>query len=152
MGPSKPGTADFTTEIVVGRLLEARVYSLVTRDDADAYSTALVTAVDRLPPGAYGVLCADHRFAPVYPQPVTDRLTELFQYMNERLERVAIIVRPEAATLYMQLGRIAREAGNAARRVFRDVPPALEHLRVSLDPQELARARAFLQSGAPRSS
>lgn len=150
MGASDPGTADFTVENVAGRLIEARVYSLATREDADAYSDALVVAVDGLPRGSFGVLCADHRFAPVYPQPVTDRLTELFQYMNERLERVAIIVRPEAATLYMQLGRIAREAANAARRVFRDVPPALEHLSVSLDQVELERARAFLSSGAPR--
>ncbi len=147
MSESTPGTADFTIETRAGRLIEARVYSLTSREDADAYSTALVAAVDALPDGAFGVLCADHRFAPVYPQPVTDRLTELFQYMNERLERVAIIVRPDAATLYMQLGRIAREAGNAARRVFREVEPALDHLSSSLDQAELDRAREFLGDG-----
>ena len=144
MGASKPGTAAFTVEIVTGRLVEARVYSLVTREDADAYSAALAATVSTLPEGTTGVLCADHRFAPVYPQPVTDRLVELFQYMNERLERVAIIVNPEAATLYMQLGRIAREANNAARRVFRDVEPALTHLSASLVRAEVDRARTFL--------
>jgi hypothetical protein len=139
-------SSDFTVENPTGRLIEARVYSLSTREHADEYSQALVVAVDRLPAGVFGVLCADHRFAPVYPQPVTDRLVELFQYMNERLERVAIIVRPEAATLYMQLARIAREAGNEARRVFRDVDPALRHLAGNLDPGEVDRARTFLRT------
>jgi hypothetical protein len=90
------------------------------------------------------VLCADHRFAPVYPQAVTDRLVELFQLMNARLERVAILVSPEAATLHWQLSRIVREAKNDARRIFREVRPALEHLAKGLDPLELERARAFL--------
>lgn len=144
MGESKPGTAAFTVEINSGRLIEARVYSLLTRDDADAYSASLASIVNTLPDGTAGVLCADHRFAPVYPQPVTDRLVELFQYMNERLERVAIIVNPEAATLYMQLVRIAREANNSARRVFRDVEPALTHLSASLVRGEIDRVRTFL--------
>lgn len=146
---SKPGTAAFTIENQAGRLIEARVYSLYTREDTDDYSAALVAAVDRLPTGTSGVLCADHRFAPVYPQPVTDRLVELFQYMNERLDRVAIIVQPEAATLYMQLHRLTREADYAARRVFRDVEPALVHLSASLDGAELHRARDFLSTAPP---
>jgi hypothetical protein len=145
--PADPqDTASFTISRTVGRRFEARVFSLSTRRDADAYSEALAAEVDRLPHGEFGVLCADHRFAPVYPQPVTDRLIELFQYMNERLDRIAILVRPEAATLYMQLARIAREAGNKARRVFRDVDPALRHLTASLTEQEITRARTFLRT------
>ena len=141
-GPSAP----YLVETHVGRLVEARVFRLATAAEVDTYIGAIAVAVQRLPTGSNGVLCADHRPAEIYPQPVTDRLTELFQRMNSRLARVAIVTGAEKATLYMQLRRITREACYEARQVFQDTPPALDHLEVVLMPDELARARVFLAS------
>jgi hypothetical protein len=95
------------------------------------------------------VLCADHRFAAIYDQPVADRLLDLFRSMNPRLERVAILVAPHQATFSMQLNRIVREANNPARQVFREPPEAVGHLEVVLDRSELARARRFIDTAPP---
>ncbi|MFO0681274.1 MAG: hypothetical protein U0234_04445 [Sandaracinus sp.] len=135
----------FTVERHVGRLIEARIDALATRADADVYSTALgkvvLAASDARP-----VLCADHRRVSVYSQPVSDRLAELFAQMNSRLDRVAILVAPTNATLFMQLQRIVREAGFASRRVFTDAPSARAFLGEVFDPLERARLDAFLAS------
>ncbi len=137
-------TARYSIETRVGRLIEGRVFRLITREDADAYSDALATEVRRHPNDRAPVLLADHRPVMIYPQAAADRLIELFQDMNSRLERIAIIVWPSNATLLLQLERIVREAQFSNRRVFRDAAGVLEHLGVTLGSTEVARARAFL--------
>jgi hypothetical protein len=136
----------YLVETHVGRLVEARVFRLATASEVDTYIGTIAAAVEGLPAGSNGVLCADHRPAEIYPQPVAARLIELFQRMNTRLARVALVTGVEKATLYMQLRRITREARYEARQVYQDTPPALEHLAVALTPEELARARVFLAS------
>lgn len=147
--PRMTTSTGYTLETRVGRLIEARVTRLRTRDDANRYSEALGAEVARLPRQRAAILCADHRPIVVYPQPVTDRLVELFQVMNTRLERIAIFVSPTNATLLMQLERLVREAAFSKRRVFREPSAGLVHLGESLDPAELARARAFLDEYRP---
>jgi hypothetical protein len=141
---AESSSARYTVETHVGRLIEGRVYRLVTADDVDAYIGLIAATIPQLGDASTGVLCADHRPADIYPQPVTDRLIELFAHMNTRLERVAIVTGRAKATLYMQLRRIARAARYEARQVFQDTPPALQHLAVALTPEELDRARLFL--------
>ncbi len=130
-----------------GRLLEARVWALDDHDVADRYSRALAERAASAPFGEAPVLCADHRFAEVYPQPVTDRLLALFEQMNTRLARIAIVVHPEQATFFMQLNRIVREARFDKRQVFRDIDEALAFLALDLDATDVANARHFLQVG-----
>jgi hypothetical protein len=137
-------TGQYSVELHVGRLVEARVFRLATTEDVDAYIAEIGAEVERVASGSGGVLVADHRPADIYPQPVSARLVELFQVMNTRLARVAIVTGPEKATFYMQLRRIAREAGYEARQVFQNTPPALQHLAVALSPRELDRAQEFL--------
>jgi hypothetical protein len=127
-----------------GRLIEARVFRLATRDDVDAYSRDLGIQVMRVPRTLRPILCADHRPVAIYAQPAADRLVELFTQMNTRLERVAIIVARSNATLALQLNRIVREAKYTARRVFYTVEDAQAHLAPVLAPDELARTRTFL--------
>lgn len=135
-------SAQFELSTKVGRLIEARVLRLTTREDADAYSRALAQEVRHH--RAAPILVADHRPVAIYPQAAADRLIELFQDMNSRLERIAILVAPTNATILMQLERIAREAGFEKRKVFREPTQALVHLGQSLNEAELDRARAFL--------
>lgn len=129
------------------RLVEARVWALDDLEVADRYSQALVDLVSRMPEDAAPVLCADHRFAEVYPQPVTDRLLALFRQMNTRLTRIAILVHPEQATFFMQLKRIVREAAFDKRQVFRDTEEALRFLAQDIGDTDLELARRFLKAG-----
>ncbi|MCB9585344.1 MAG: hypothetical protein H6718_08095 [Polyangiaceae bacterium] len=134
----------FTMQRRVGRVIEARVFALKTRDDADIYSQALAAEVMRTPATMQPILCADHRPVRIYPQPAADRLTELFQKMNTRLDRIAILVSPTNATLNLQLQRIVREAGYENRKVMHEPSEALAHLHDSLNPEERERVREFL--------
>lgn len=138
----------YSVEHRVGRLIEARVFALRTREDVDLYSRDIGIQVMRLPRAVRPILCADHRPVVVYPQPAADRLVELFMQMNARLERVAVVVARSNATLAMQLRRIVREAAYDARRVVHDVEDAHAHLAPVLVPEELARMRAFLDDAS----
>jgi hypothetical protein len=139
----------FTLERRVGRLIEARVFRLRSRAEADVYCRALGVEVAKVPLDLRPVLCADHRPVVVYPQDAADRLTELFCNMNTRLSRIAILVAPTNATLTLQLNRIVREARYENRRVFHDAAQALTHMTPSLDEREIERARAFLAGFQP---
>lgn len=139
-----PASTRFSVDVRTGRLVEARIFALTTVEGIAEYSAALVRACDGLPAGAQGILCADHRPALPYPQPVTDALVELFTRMNTRLERVAIVTGGGQATLYMQLRRIVREAMYETRQVFQSTLDAERHLALSLTLAEQQRAREFL--------
>jgi len=145
-----PG-ARFSIESRVGRLIEARVFGLRTRDDADDYAHALGTQVLRMPRNPRPILCADHRPVVIYPQDAAERLMELFTHMNVQLERVAIIVARSNATLVLQLDRLVREAAYASRKLFYSPEEAQGHLAPVLDATELGRMRAFLDEYTPRS-
>lgn len=128
----------------LGRVIEARVFALKTREEADVYAKALADVVAQAPATMQPILCADHRPVRIYPQPAADRLTELFQNMNTRLDRIAILVSRSNATLFLQLQRIAREAGYENRRVMHEPQEAVAHLQDSLSPEERIRVREFL--------
>jgi hypothetical protein len=134
----------YTIENRSGRLIEARVFGLKTREEADAYSHELGVQTLRMPSTKRPVLCADHRPVAIYAQPIADRLTELFTHMNTRLERIAILAARSNATLVLQLERLVREAAFAARRVCFTAEEATAHLAPVLDAAELARMREFL--------
>lgn len=134
----------FTVELRVGRLLEARIFSLKTAEDVVEYGAAIAAGVAKAPATVMPILCADHRPVRVYPQPAADRLTEMFKRNNTRLAYAALVIDPANATLLLQLERIVREANYERRKVFRDAPSALAQLGTVLDSAERARAAAFL--------
>jgi len=130
--------------------MEARVFSLRTRKDVEDYGEAFGTHLMRLPQGMRAILCADHRPVTIYAQEVADKLLEMFKPLNAHLERVAILAAPTNATFAMQLDRIVRAAGYAARKVVYAPDEALQHLAPVLTPQELKRARIFLEEYPPK--
>jgi hypothetical protein len=129
----------FTVENRAGRLLEAKVTQLKTRDDALAYAKEVGRVLAAMPETPQPILWADHRAVVVYPPPVTEQLLVLFAAMNARLERVAILVAPTNATLLMQLRRIVREARYESRRVFTEASEARGFLGQLLGPTEHMR-------------
>jgi hypothetical protein len=68
----------------IGRLVEARVFQLLKLRDVDDYGEAVRQSALRAATGHRPVLCADHRFASVYPPEVADRLVSLFRQNNAR--------------------------------------------------------------------
>lgn len=137
-------TARFRVESQGGRLVEARVWRLGSVEDVDAYSQEVIEKAQG--PRIGPVLCADHRRANVYAPTVADRLALAFKPNNHRFERIAILVSTDNALLLMQLQRLTREAGSDRRKVFLQPEGAIEHLALSLDAEDLARARTFLES------
>jgi hypothetical protein len=132
----------FTVENRVGRLFEARVFRLATPADVEAYTSQFT--LDILGHVNAPVLCADHRPVAIYPPQIADLLVDLFNTMNSRWFRVAIVVAQTNATLAMQLQRIVRESGNPSRRVFFDAEHAVDFLEGALSPPETARVAEFL--------
>jgi len=141
---TSPPAENFSLTTKVGRLVEARVFALRSRKDVEDYGNAFGTHLMKLPQGMRAILCADHRPVSIYAQEVADRLLEMFKPLNAHLERVAILAAPSNATFAMQLDRIVRAAGYAARKVVYATDDAVQHLAPVLTPQELKRARAFL--------
>lgn len=138
-------TAHFTVENRVGRVLEARVFSLWAPADADAYAERLsLLARTFADGGPRPILIADHRPVKVYPAHVADRLVELFTSMNLRLERAALLVTPNNVPLTLQLNRLVEAADNTKRRLFSDMEAALTHAVRDLTAQEQSRAAAFV--------
>lgn len=136
-------TARFRVECQGGRLVEARIWRLASVEDVDAYSEQVIEQAQASRSGP--VLCADHRRANVYAPAVADRLALAFKPNNHRFERIAILVSTENAMLIMQLQRLTREAGSDRRKVFLQPDDALEHLALTLEAEDLTRARAFLE-------
>lgn len=143
MSRDPKGRFEITVE---GQLIEVRVFSLKSLDDANDYAATLGAQVMT---AAAPVLLADHRPVVIYPQNVASRLVDLFTKMNERLARAAIVAARTNATMLLQLERLVREAASAKRRVFVDVDQAAQHLAPALTATELSRARAFLASFSP---
>ena len=145
-----PPAENFSLATKVGRLMEARIFALRTRKDVEDYANAFGTHLMRVPHGMKAILCADHRPVTIYAQEVADRLLEMFKPLNAHLERVAIVAAPSNATFAMQLDRIVRAAGYAARKVVYTSEEAVQHLAPLLTPQELKRVRAFLDEYPPK--
>jgi hypothetical protein len=131
----------FTVKRQVGRLFEARISRLAGAADVAGYAAAFGSLLGQV---EQPVLCADHRPVAIYAPPVANALAELFNDMNKRWARVAIVVASTNATLAMQLQRIVRESRNPSRRVFFEAEEARVFLGEVLDVAEIARLRTFL--------
>jgi hypothetical protein len=137
----------FTAEKRVGRLCEARIIRLSEVSDVAAYAAAIQGLLSG---PVRQVLCADYRPVQIYRPQVADALTALYRTVNQRLERVAIVVAPTNATLSMQIQRIARESAHPSRSVFSDSAGVRGFLDPVLTPAERERLAAFL--GEPASA
>lgn len=137
--------AQFSAECIVGRLVEARMSWVNDASDVrrflDLMQLAFKVAGD-------SVICADWRQAMVLPPGGSDALLGLLRQGNRHFVRSAILLAPENAVFNLQVERLCREAGNPARRTFRDVDRFLAWLREVLTPAEIARAAEFIGHGS----
>jgi hypothetical protein len=132
----------YTVGVVVGRLVEARLFTLEKVDQVAELEEAMRGAFSRA--GNKSVICADWRAANVLAPPVADRLIDLLSKGNPFLERSAVLLAREHATFNLQVERLVRQANNPARKAFRDVAPLQLWLDEILTPAEQVRLREFL--------
>lgn len=146
-GSSLKGFAKmFSSEHHEGRLIELRMVSPFTLEEAAALYRAHVDVISRLA-GDF-IVAVDLRRAFVFPPQVTDQLIALATQLNPRLLRSAILIN-HSAVLGLQAERAVQEAGNPNRRTFRD-PAELELWFAEILTQaELSRLHEFLTAGSP---
>src|SRR5689334_1269668 len=101
----------------VGRLVEVRVASPVSLEEAVAFQERLIETVKSAPGNV--VLCVDLREAKVFTPEVADRVIGMLRSENAKLERGAILLPPGNAVFGLQIERLVREAGHPARQTFR---------------------------------
>lgn len=136
--------AQFSAECRVGRLVEARLSWMNDAADVQRFLEQMRLAFKL---AGNSVICADWRQALVLPPRAGDALLELLRQGNRHFVRSAVLLAPENAVFGLQVERLCREAGNPARRSFRQVQPLLAWLGEVLTPLESVRAEEFLGLG-----
>ena len=135
----------YRVERHVGRLVEIRIWSPVSRDEAVRWGHDHNAVVDAVP-GTY-VCLVDLVDATVFPQDVVEAYLATMRG-EERLERTGTLL-SESPTLGLQIQRMIREANHPARRVFRDRGELARWLGEVLDGAERVRLAEVLR--IPRS-
>jgi hypothetical protein len=125
-----------------GRLVTFRVIPPV--DDSNSARSALelrsaIGAID----GSV-VICADLTAARTFSPETTERFVALMRSDNPKLERGALLLDPQAATVGLQVERMVREANLPTRRTFRDRAELRAWLAPLLNPAEQAALAEFL--------
>ncbi len=135
----------YTIERHAGRLIEVRQIAPVplTLEEVVSFRDALGRTI-RAAAGAV-VLCADLRQATVFAPEAAQEMGALMRSNNPRLERSAIVLPGDRATMALQIERLVRSAGAASRRPFRNPSAAAEWLGEVLDEPERARLAEFLE-------
>ncbi len=127
----------------MGRLVEIRIWSPVTADEARPWAELhdrVVSAVN----GPY--LClVDLADATVFPPDAVEAYVSTMR--NESLLVRTATLLGKSPTLHLQILRMIREADNPARRAFRDPNELLAFMRPVMTQREVQRMRELL---APR--
>jgi hypothetical protein len=129
-----------STENRAGRLAEIRIVSPVTLDEVKQ-----LTADLRRTMMTHGKICivGDLLRCSVFPQDIYDAFLSLLKVDNPAIERSALLL-ADSAVFTLQLERIVKDAGNPARRTFRDRKALLTWLGEVLRTDERIAAERFL--------
>jgi hypothetical protein len=132
----------FAVGCKVGRLVEARLYLPRAPQQIADFADALRRTFLSLRGSC--VICADWRSSNLLAPPVADRLVDLLRRGNPHVERSAVLLPSENAVFSLQVERVIREAGNHARRAFRNPHAMRAWLSEVLAPAEIRRLDEFL--------
>jgi hypothetical protein len=136
----------YTVEKRVGRLVEARFGSPLTRADVES-AVQLVQAIGAASPGQM-VACTDVSGLDIVPPEAVDLITALFTRTNPRVVRGAFLLPSAYGTVSIQMEHMIRQAGLANRRCFREPALLRRWLDDVLTSQEAARLAQFLAARA----
>jgi hypothetical protein len=136
------GALPYSVECRVGRLVEARLLIPRTPAEVGAFAEELRRVFTSLP-GKF-VICADWCAATLLAPDVADALADLLRRGNPFIERSAILLSRNNALFGLQVERVIREAGNPARRTFRQAAPMRSWLAEVLRHEERISMNEFL--------
>src|SRR5262245_3007534 len=132
----------FSVDLKVGRLLEIRLVGStpVPADDVDRTRQWIRELFQKM--SGKLVCIADLAQADVLPQDAATKLLEVFRADNPRIERSGLLV-SDASILSLQIERLVAQAGNPARRCFRDPFELKTFLGSVLEHEEHLRMAQF---------
>lgn len=124
-----------------GRLITFRIVPPVSDENGERASLDLRALIVANPNPV--IVVSDLSIARAFSPVTTERFVGLMKSDNPKLFRAATLISPDAPTLMLQIGRMHKEAGNTARRVFDDVPGLMAWLDPDLSMTERAALGAF---------
>lgn len=131
----------YSIENTAGRLVEIRIWSPVSAEEARPWAALHDRVVEALP-GPY-VCVVDLADAAVFPPDAVDAYVSTMR--NEpRLLRTATLL-GRSPTLHLQILRMIREANHPARRAFREPTALFAFLEPVLTALERRRLRELLR-------
>lgn len=122
--------------------------------DIEAMVAMIAAGLAQLPAKTRVVIAADWRPCTVFTPDVADRAVRMLTFANPRVERSAILHRPDHATSILQVFRIVKESHFDGRRLFTTAADMEKWLGDVLDPAERERLHAFItprDDATPRS-
>jgi hypothetical protein len=131
----------WTVEKLTGRVVEIFVRRLESKFEVGRFSQAIYDLAVKTR-GA--ILVVDLRTPVVFPTDVANAVIDLMVRVNAVREKTAILLSSEHAIFGLQLGRLAKQAGDPKRRTFTDPVPLIAWLDEVLSNEERARIREFL--------
>jgi hypothetical protein len=129
-----------TLENRVGRLAEVRLAMPVSLDEIRQLGSDIKRVM--LAHGKVAVI-ADLVRCTVFPPQIYDAFVSLLKSDNPGIDRSAYLL-ADSAMFALQLERMVKEAGNPARRTFRDRTALLAWVGEVLDKEEKSAAERFL--------
>ncbi len=124
----------------VGSLLEVRVASPVTMDDAMAMFKAIYKTMPR---GRVSRVIVDARGLRIVDPPIIDAVVTMMRQDNPFVERNAFLL-PSGALLFIQIERMLKELGVTNRKSFQSRDEAERWLSEVCTPDERVQLARFL--------
>jgi len=131
----------FTIDVKMGRLLEFRAMEPSMPEDLDVERQRMTHFFQTIPGKV--VVCADFSRATIFSPEVATKVVDVLRYDNPRIERSGFLV-SDSAIFSLQLERLVNQAGNPARKCFRDPFDLKVFLGPNLTHEEHSRLAQFL--------
>jgi len=123
-----------------GRLASIRFENPITTEEVEGLLSQIISFIGSMHEN--GVFVVDGKSVDLLAPEIADALIELMRSDNPSIERTGILIN-ESATFGMQVDRMLREAGNPARRSFRNAHQLITWLNEVLDKETRLKLREF---------
>jgi hypothetical protein len=131
----------WTVERLAGRVVEIFVRQLESRFEVERFSYAIYELAVQT---TDAIAIVDLRTPVVFSDDVATAVIDLMVLANSVRKKTAILLSNEHAVFGLQLGRLAKQAGDPNRRTFIDPAALISWLDADLTAPEKARVREFL--------
>lgn len=135
--PQRP----WTVEKFAGRVVEIFVRRLESKFEVERFSQAIYELAVHT---SDAVLIVDLRTPVVFSDGVATAVVDLMVRANSVRKKTAILLSNQHAVFGLQLGRLAKQAGDPKRRTFTDPGALMSWLDEDLTLTEKVRVREFL--------